>query len=112
VRPAPLPFRARAVLTPRRRRLAKGDPVIVPILLINRSTELWGADAREWRPARWLQDGGAPAPARDIPGVWGHVPTFLSGPHACIGFKFSLVECVRFPAVRHGAELMRRAGRR
>ena len=31
-----------------------------------------------------------------MPGVWGHLLTFLGGPHACIGYRFSLVEYVRF----------------
>ena len=28
--------------------------------------------------------------------MWGHLLTFLGGPHACIGYRFSLVEYVRF----------------
>ena len=30
-----------------------------------------------------------------MPGVWGHLLTFLGGPHACIGYRFSITECVR-----------------
>jgi cytochrome P450 len=71
--------------------------VPVPILMINRSKELWGPDAHEWKPARWLKhgrSGAVPEAARSVPGVWGHVLTFIGGPKACIGFKFSLIEFV------------------
>ncbi len=31
--------------------------------------------------------------------MWGHLLTFLGGPHACIGYRFSLVEYVIFVLV-------------
>ncbi|KAI0058333.1 cytochrome P450 [Artomyces pyxidatus] len=70
-------------------RLAKGDIVWIPIREINRSEELWGEDANEFRPERWTD---VPESARSIPGVWGNMMTFLSGPHACIGYRFSIIE--------------------
>jgi cytochrome P450 len=37
--------------------IGEGDAIFVPILMINRSTELWGDDAHEWRfatlPVHW-----------------------------------------------------------
>ena len=47
------------------------------------------------RPERWAD---LPAATANIPGVWGHLLTFLGGPRACIGFRFSLVEYV--PSLR------------
>jgi len=57
---------------------------------VNRSKEAWGPDADEFRPERWLE--GLPEAASHTPGVWGHQLTFLGGSHACIGYRFSVVE--------------------
>ncbi|PCH37141.1 hypothetical protein WOLCODRAFT_83766, partial [Wolfiporia cocos MD-104 SS10] len=50
---------------------------------------IWGEDALEFRPDRWEN---IPEAAKRIPGVWGNMMTFLGGPRACIGYRFSLVE--------------------
>ncbi|KAJ3774193.1 cytochrome P450 [Lentinula raphanica] len=70
----------------------KGDTISVPVLAVNRSKELWGEDARDFKPERWLIPGGIPTAVSTIPGVWGNVLSFLGGAHACIGYRFSLVE--------------------
>ena len=36
--------------------VAEGQEVLVPIDFMNTATAFWGADAREWRPERWLED--------------------------------------------------------
>lgn len=84
--------------------------MMIPIADINRSKALWGEDASEFkyvknmvppfgafyfadthmiRPERW---DAVPEAVQSIPGVWGNLLTFLGGPHACIGYRFSLVE--------------------
>jgi len=80
-------------------KIHKGDSLFIPILAINRSEELWGPDAHEFKPERW-QD--TPEAVSHIPGVWGHLLTFLGGPRACIGYRFSLVEmkAILFTLVR------------
>ncbi|CDO71513.1 hypothetical protein BN946_scf184910.g12 [Trametes cinnabarina] len=70
-------------------RIAKGTPIFIPILAINRDKKLWGEDAHEFRPERW---DNPPDAVSNIPGVWGHILSFLGGPRACIGYRFSLVE--------------------
>ncbi|KAI8972447.1 cytochrome P450 [Trametes punicea] len=70
-------------------RISKGSPIIIPILSLNRSEKLWGEDAREFKPERWENP---PDAASSVPGVWGHILSFLGGPRACIGYRFSLVE--------------------
>ena len=44
-----------------------------------------------FRPDRW---DAVPDAANAIPGVWSHLFSFLGGPHNCIGWRFSLAECV------------------
>ncbi|KAJ7289576.1 hypothetical protein C8J57DRAFT_966987, partial [Mycena rebaudengoi] len=58
----------------------KGQTVVVAI---NRDPEIWGPDGHQFIPAL----------STTIAGVWGQMLTFLGGPRAYIGFRFSLVEC-------------------
>ncbi|KAL0577109.1 hypothetical protein V5O48_004862 [Marasmius crinis-equi] len=67
----------------------RGQTIIVPILAINKDKTLWGEDAEEFKPERWEN---LPEAVTAIPGVWGNMMTFLGGPHACIGWRFSIVE--------------------
>jgi cytochrome P450 len=57
------------------------------------------ARARVWvlstvsSPERWT-DGSVAERAKSIPGLWGSTLAFSGGSHSCIGYKFSLYECV------------------
>ena len=42
-------------------------------------------------PDRW---SSLPEAAKDIPGVWGNLMTFLGGSRSCIGYRFALYEYV------------------
>ncbi|KAI0666625.1 cytochrome P450 [Trametes maxima] len=70
-------------------RIAKGNKVVLPILALHRSKEIWGEDASEFRPERWERP---PEAISAVPGVWGHLLTFIGGPRACIGYRFALIE--------------------
>nr|F1SY85.1 RecName: Full=Cytochrome P450 monooxygenase 91; Flags: Precursor [Postia placenta Mad-698-R]BAK09429.1 cytochrome P450 [Postia placenta] len=70
----------------------KGTEVIVGILASNRNPALWGPDAAEWKPERWLEPLPDTINTARVPGVYSHLMTFLGGGRACIGFKFSQLE--------------------
>ncbi|KIJ07965.1 hypothetical protein PAXINDRAFT_102733 [Paxillus involutus ATCC 200175] len=61
-------------------RISKGAVIFIPILVMNRSKEL---------PERW---DDLPKAVSDIPGVWGHMLSFLGGPKACIAYRFAIIE--------------------
>jgi cytochrome P450 len=71
--------------------MTKGDIITIPIQVLNRSVELWGEDAREFRPDRWSD---LPESVKEIPNVTGNTLTFMAGGHACIGYRFSIAEYV------------------
>ncbi|KAI0941738.1 hypothetical protein AcW1_003543 [Taiwanofungus camphoratus] len=66
--------------------------VVVGILASNRNPAIWGDEALEWKPERWLSPLPESVTAAHIPGVYSHLMTFLGGSRACIGFKFSQME--------------------
>ncbi|KAG8817419.1 hypothetical protein FRC17_011243 [Serendipita sp. 399] len=69
--------------------MKKGDGVFLPLLLMNRLEEIWGSDAAEFNPDRWLN---LPEATNSVPSVWGNQFSFLSGPRSCIGFRFAVME--------------------
>jgi cytochrome P450 len=44
---------------------------------------------RSCRPERWE---AIPEAVKAIPGVFSNLLTFLAGTHACIGYRFSIIE--------------------
>ncbi|WIA09641.1 hypothetical protein OEZ85_009029 [Tetradesmus obliquus] len=50
-------------------------------------TQVWGPDAADFRPERWLEEGG---PAQRVP-PYSYMP-FSRGPRNCIGAQFALLE--------------------
>ncbi|KAJ3814883.1 cytochrome P450 [Lentinula aff. lateritia] len=83
--PVPMTFRQAAttdhvdgVLIP------KGTLYYIPIRVVNTLKDIWGEDAEEFNPLRWLPGNN-----------FGQVPstlTFLAGPHACIGKTMAIME--------------------
>lgn len=66
----------------------RGEELFLPLGLINTSETLWGADAASFRPERWFD---VPLAAKRS-GLPQHLLSFISGPRACIGNRFSLAE--------------------
>uniref|UniRef100_D8Q919 Cytochrome P450 n=1 Tax=Schizophyllum commune (strain H4-8 / FGSC 9210) TaxID=578458 RepID=D8Q919_SCHCM len=70
----------------------KGTPIIISVINTNRSTRIWGADAKEWKPERWLAPLPEAVADAHVPGIYSNLMTFLGGGRSCIGFKFSQLE--------------------
>ncbi|KAI5123785.1 hypothetical protein M0805_009080 [Coniferiporia weirii] len=70
----------------------KNTGIIVSILGANLSTKIWGDDAEEWKPERWLKPLPDSVSEAHLPGVYSQMMTFIGGGRACIGFKFSEME--------------------
>ncbi|KAH9073512.1 cytochrome P450 [Lactarius deliciosus] len=70
----------------------KNTNVFVQIHNLNRDPSIWGADAAEWKPERWLAPLPQSVADANIQGVYANTMTFTSGTRACIGFKFSQLE--------------------
>jgi len=80
-------------------RIGKGDGFVIPIQVVNRMKDIWGEDSFEFKPERW---DSLPEQVTNIPGVWGHLLSFLGGSRACIGYQFSIFEmkCLLFTLIR------------
>ncbi|KAJ3560047.1 hypothetical protein NP233_g11086 [Leucocoprinus birnbaumii] len=72
--------------------IPKGTDIVVSIVGSNCNPELWGADAHEWKPDRWLDSLPRTLEEAHMPGIYSHLMTFLGGARACIGFKFAQLE--------------------
>ncbi|KAI0717427.1 cytochrome P450 [Cerioporus squamosus] len=83
--------------------IPNGTRVIANIRACNRDSALWGPDAEEWRPSRWLKPLPRELEEAHIPGVYSHMMTFIGGSRACIGFKLTQVEIktVLFVLLQH-----------
>ncbi|KAJ7706346.1 cytochrome P450 [Mycena rosella] len=72
--------------------IRKGTELTTSILYTNLSKTIWGEDATEFKPERWLNDlEGVPASAKEYPG-YHHIMTFLEGPKQCLGMRFAVLE--------------------
>ncbi|KAF2497409.1 cytochrome P450 [Lophium mytilinum] len=66
--------------------ISKGTFVMWSTYEMHRRADVWGKDAGEWRPERWLDTEGE----KLRPG-WSFVP-FGGGPRICVGQQFALAE--------------------
>ncbi|OAX34745.1 cytochrome P450 [Rhizopogon vinicolor AM-OR11-026] len=76
--------------------LVKNQTIVVSVLAANHNQAVWGEDASEWKPERWLNSSQGTTPGvKDgvkYPGVYSSMMTFLAGSRSCIGFKFAEME--------------------
>ncbi|KAJ7054219.1 cytochrome P450 [Mycena amicta] len=70
--------------------IQKGQYVYVAIGSYHRLSSIWGDDAREFRPSRWLQ---AEQPCRGTAlGPYASLLSFLAGHGVCLGWRFAVQE--------------------
>lgn len=69
--------------------IPKGTTVVLAPWATNVSTELWGPDAAEYNPERWMGNGKANTGGADS--NYSYL-TFLHGPRSCIGQGFAKAE--------------------
>ncbi|TFK37879.1 cytochrome P450 [Crucibulum laeve] len=70
-------------------KLNKGRYVTIAIACYQRLTSVWGADANEFKPSRWMQ--GEAAQGASL-GPYANLLCFLGGPRTCIGWRFAILE--------------------
>ncbi|KAJ7245300.1 cytochrome P450 [Mycena rebaudengoi] len=71
--------------------IRKGQVICVAIGSYNRLESIWGPDAHEFKPSRWLDGTPYTADAPHI-GPYSNLLTFYNGPHTCLGWRFALLE--------------------
>ncbi|KAE9410878.1 cytochrome P450 [Gymnopus androsaceus JB14] len=68
--------------------VSKGQRIILSIATYNRLTQVWGDDANEWNPERFMLD----SKKKTALGVYANLMTFSAGVRACIGWRFAIME--------------------
>jgi len=73
--------------------IPKGTTITLSLIGYNLNKDLWGPDAYEFRPERWLEmNEKAESPV----GVYGNLSTFSGGIRSCIGWRFAVIEMQAF----------------
>ncbi|TEB34532.1 cytochrome P450 [Coprinellus micaceus] len=70
----------------------KGTVVVCSVFQSNQNPDIWGEDAKEWKPERWASPLPESVNEAKISGVYSNLMTFSAGGRACIGFKFAELE--------------------
>ncbi|KAF7422267.1 cytochrome P450-dit2 [Pleurotus ostreatus] len=72
-----------------------GTTLFVGIAGANRMESVWGEDAKEWNPERWVGSRGsetAHSSSAKLPGIYAGTLSFLGGSRSCVGYKFAEIE--------------------
>ncbi|KAM5539718.1 hypothetical protein V8D89_006531 [Ganoderma adspersum] len=65
----------------------KGTTILLNLRACNTNKALWGEDACEWKPERWLRPLPKAVEDARIPGIYANLMTFISGGHSCMYFS-------------------------
>ncbi|KAJ6478109.1 cytochrome P450 [Mycena vitilis] len=88
----PLTYPIRSTITGDETRdllIEEGTAVYLGLSAANRSTAIWGPDAAEFKPERWLNRSQNES---KLPGAYSGMMSFLSGAKVCPGKTFALLE--------------------
>ncbi|GAA5797287.1 hypothetical protein HPULCUR_002668 [Helicostylum pulchrum] len=69
--------------------IRKGDQVSWQPFVQGRITSIWGTDAKEFKPQRWISDEGSLI--RVSPYQW---TAFNAGPRVCLGQNLAILEAI------------------
>ncbi|KAF9066298.1 cytochrome P450 [Rhodocollybia butyracea] len=69
-----------------------GQVLRIPLAVLNTSKQVWGNNASEFIPERWIEPGGLPSIDKLPRGPWGDVSSFSDGPRSCIGYRLAILE--------------------
>ncbi|TDL23928.1 cytochrome P450 [Rickenella mellea] len=72
-------------------KVQKGQVFHIPLMTMNTNPKVWGEDAGEFQPERWLTPN-AIRPSNELPHGWSNMVTFTDGPRLCIGYRLALFE--------------------
>ncbi|KAJ7477997.1 cytochrome P450 [Mycena galericulata] len=75
--------------------IKKGQCLYVAISAYHRLRSIWGPDASEFRPSRWLEKEPCKGPAL---GPHASLLTFYGGPGVCLGWRLAILELQVFVA--------------
>ncbi|TFY76368.1 hypothetical protein EWM64_g7641 [Hericium alpestre] len=70
----------------------KGTAITMSLVGVNRSTAIWGPDALEWDPDRWLAPLPETVKSSKMPGIYSTIMTFLDGKRHCLGYRYVQME--------------------
>ncbi|KAH9066249.1 cytochrome P450 [Lactarius vividus] len=72
--------------------IKKGTPIDISPAVYNRLSDVWGEDANEWNPERFLDPLRGFKEASSNIGVFGNSMSFSTGTRGCIGWQFAILE--------------------
>ncbi|KAH9025552.1 cytochrome P450 [Lactarius hengduanensis] len=72
--------------------IKKGTPIDISPAVYNRLPDVWGEDANEWNPERFLDPLRGFKEASSNIGVFGSLMSFSTGTRGCIGWQFAVLE--------------------
>jgi len=70
-----------------------GQIIVTPIISIQKRAAVWGADATEWKPERWLAENKHLFPdSKSLPDGVDNLLAFSQGPRLCIGWRLGIFQ--------------------